>query len=162
MNHVTTCPHCSKRLRVPEQITDKTLICPHCLASVDNPRPAAPIRAPEIDTDVKRDVSVGTIVLAVLIGLCLLGIVIAFSRYRAGGGRRPTDPLSFALLMAFIFSVLDVLVSIAIVRGLVRWGTSGNRGASVGKILGITLLSLGSVVAAVIFLFFTCVVLVSD
>jgi hypothetical protein len=160
MNHITTCPHCSKRLRVSEQITDKTLICPHCLANVDNPRPGVQIQAPDLDTCVKRDVSVGTIVLAVLIGFCLLGIAIAFL-YDRVGGRSPTDPISFALLMVFIFSVLEVLVSIAIVHGLVHWGTSGNRGPSIGRVFGITLLSLVSISAAVIFLFFTCVALVN-
>ena len=68
MSRITTCPHCSTRLNVSEQNTDKTLICPHCLADVDNPWPGSQIRADDINTDVKRDMNVGCIVLPVLIG----------------------------------------------------------------------------------------------
>jgi hypothetical protein len=55
-----------------------------------------------------------------------------------------------------LFGVLDVLISIAIIRGLIRWGISGVRSPSVGKVLGVVFLSLGTVVAAIIFFFFTC------
>jgi hypothetical protein len=148
---MTTCPHCSTRLRVPDQITDKTLICPRCLADVANPKPGFQIRAMDLDTDVKRGLSVGTIVLLVLIGLCVLGITLSFFGLRSGKG-----DLGVGLFFLFCFGALDALVSIAIIRGLIHWGISGVRTPSVGKVLGVVFLSLGTVVAAVIFFFFTC------
>jgi hypothetical protein len=140
-------------LRVSEQITDKTLICPHCLVNVDNPRPGAQIQAPDLDTDVRRDVSVGSIVLAVLIGLCVLGIAIAFL---SGRGMTGQSSLSAAFAMAVLFACLDALVSIAILRGFIRWVASGVRTPSIGRSLGIAFLALGTIVAVVIFFFFTC------
>jgi hypothetical protein len=153
MSRTTTCPHCSTRLRVPDGITDKTLICPHCMADMDNPQPGFQIRAADIDTDVRRDMNIVSIILAVLIGLCVLGIVIALIVPAKNG-----DATVF--LMMSSFGALDVLVSIAIVRGFIRWGASGTRGPSVGKVFGIMFLALGSIVAVVVFFFFTCLGLV--
>ena len=162
MSHITTCPNCSTRLRVSEQITDKTLICPRCLADVDNPQPGFQIRFADIDTDVKRGLSVGTIVLAALIGLSIIGVTMSHL-YLYGRFGKPSDPQGLAvILFMFSFFSLDVLVSIAIVRGLIRWGISGDRVPSVGRVLGIVFLSLGTVVAVVIFLFFTCLALITD
>lgn len=155
MSHITTCPNCSTRLRVSEQITDKTMICPHCLADVDNPQPGFQIRAADIDTDVKRDVSLVSIALHVLIGLCVLGIAMAFFSPRQG-----EQGLGRALWLAMLFVVLDILVGIAIIRVLVRWGVSGVRTPSAGRVLGITFLSLGTIVAVILFFFFTCMFLV--
>jgi hypothetical protein len=152
MNRITACPHCSTRLSVPEGITDKTLICPHCLADVDNPQQGFQIQAANINTDVKRYMSVSGIVLAALIGFCVFGIAIAFFVPR--GRHWAETPRIFLLL--FSFAALDVLVSIAIIRGLVRWGISGVRTPSVGRVIGIVFLSLGSIVAVIIFFFFTC------
>ncbi|MHB1425266.1 MAG: hypothetical protein ACYC3I_19020 [Gemmataceae bacterium] len=155
MSRITTCSHCSTRLSVAEGITDKTLICPRCLADVDNARPGSQIRAADINTDVKRDLSAGSIVLLVLIGLSVLGIAMAFfipaSNFESAMGK-----ISFLMLCFF---ALDVLVSIAIVRGLIRWGTSGIRAPSVGRVFGIMFLSLGTIVAVIIFFFFTCLVI---
>ena len=125
ISRITTCPHCSTRFNVSEQITDKTLICPHCLADVDNAGPGSPIRAADINTDVKRHLSAGSIVLAVLIGLCVLGIAIAFyvHRFRDGG----EADIGHLFLIAEFFAALEILVSIAIIRGLIRWGISGVR-----------------------------------
>lgn len=163
MSQIATCPNCSRRLRVSEQITDKTLICPHCLADVDNPRPGTQIRAPELDTDVKRDVSVGSKIIAVLIGLCVLGIALAFfvGHHSQGKGESGLGEGIFSLLLLMnCFGALDILVSIAIIRRLIRRSTSGVPEPSVGRVIGIAVLSLGSVVAVVIFFFFTCVGLV--
>ncbi len=163
MSQIATCPHCSKRLRVSDQITDKTLICPHCLADVDNPRPGMQIRAPDLDTDVKRDVSVGSIVLAVLIGLCVLGIALAFfvGHHSQGKGEGGLGEGIFSLLLLMnCFGALDILVSIAIIRWLIRRRISGVREPSVGRVVGIAFLSLGTVAAVVVFFFFTCVGLI--
>jgi hypothetical protein len=154
MSRSTTCPHCSTRLRVSEQVTDKTLICPHCLADVDNPQSTFQIQAADIDTDVKRGLSLGSIILAVLIGLCVLGIIMAFLALRTGKG-----DFGAGISLLFCFALLDALVGIAIVRGLIHWGISGVRSPSVGRVIGIVFLSLGTMVAAVIFFFFTCVFL---
>lgn len=153
MSQITRCPQCSTRLRVSEQITDKTLICPHCFADMDNPRMGGQLRATNINTDVKRGLSVGSIVLAVLISLCVLGIIV--------GLLIPTPPEAYgifvnALPLMFFFAGLDVLVSIVLIRGLIHWSISGVRTPSVGRMLGIALLSLGSIAAIVIFFFFTC------
>lgn len=159
MNRITTCPHCSTSLRVSEQITDKALICPHCLADVDNPQPGFQIRAADINTDVKRDMRAGSIVLAVLIGLCVLGIVVVCTRaaLRSTSPSIPNTPRPESLV--FYFAALDVLVSIAIIRRLVL-GISGVRAPSAGRALGIIFLSLGTIVAVTVFLFFTCLSLV--
>lgn len=147
MSRIATCPHCSTRLQVSEQITDKTLICPHCLANVDNPQPGFQIQAADIDTNVKRDVSVVSIILAVLIALCVLGIAI--------GAVSPGGDTSFSVLM-FSFAALDLFVSIAIIRGMVRWGVSGVRTPSIARVVGYVFLALGTSVAVVIVFFFTC------
>lgn len=153
MSHIITCPGCSAQFRVSEQIIDKTLICPRCLAEVDNPQPGFQIRASDINTDVKRDLSTISFVLTVLIGLCVLGIVIAFFlglHARGMGGEKGLGAGIFSLLaITTCFGVLDVLVSIAIIRALIRRGSSG-------RIVGIVFLSLGSIVAVVIFFGFAC------
>jgi len=154
MSRIITCPHCATRLRVSEGITDKTLICPHCFADVDNARTGSPIRAADINTDVKRALSVGSIILAVLIGLCALGIEIVLLDAR----RRTYEHRTF-ILATFFFAVLAALVSIAIILGLVRWGISGVQAPSAGRVLGILFLSLGTIVAVIIFSFFTCLFL---
>jgi hypothetical protein len=153
MSRITTCPHCSTRIRVSEQITDRILICPHCLAEVDNAHPGFQIRAADLNTDVKRDTKVGSIVLAVLIGLCVCGIVLAFWSSRILKGETSIAALFY---MVMLFAGLDVLVSVAIIRGLVRRRVSGIRAPSARKVLGIVFLSFGTVVAVVIFFFFTC------
>jgi hypothetical protein len=141
MSRITTCPHCSTRLRVSEQITDKTLICPHCLADVDNPQPRFQIRAVDIGTNVKRDLSTVSIVLLVLLGLCVLGFAITFSFPRR-------DIVPFALMIAC--ATLGVLVSTAIIHGLVRWGISGVRRPSPVRVIGIIFLVAVTIVASVL------------
>ncbi len=155
MSHIATCPHCSTRLRVADHIADRTLICPHCLAALDNPQPRTQVRATEIDTDVKRGLSAGSVVLALLIGLSIVGIVTTFSYLNEKPGI-PEERYVTGFLVLFCFFALEVLVSIAVVRGLIRWGTSGARVPSVGKVIGITFLSLGTAAAIVIFFFVTC------
>jgi hypothetical protein len=137
MSQITTCPHCSTRLHVSEGITDKTLICPHCLADVSNPWPGSQIRAADINTDVKRDVNVGCISLAVLMGLCFLGIIMAIGNKDFGG-------------LFISGAALLVLGSIAIIR---RRDRRDNSGGTVGFVL----LVLGTIVAIAIFGFFCCV-----
>ena len=156
MNRITTCPHCSTRLRVSEQITDKTLICPHCLANVDNAWPGSQIRAADLDTDVRRGLSAGSIVLAVLIGFSVFGIAIALL---SSLGKRGAASIEQALALVFFFAVLEVCVSIAIFRGIFRWGISGVRSSSAARVLGITFLALGTAAAVINFFFFTCLFL---
>lgn len=109
MSRITLCPHCSRRLQVSEQITNKTLICPHCLADVDNPRPGFQIPAADLHTDVKRDMSVVSTVLALLIGLCVLGIAIAFfvglQGRRMGGERGLGSGIASLLIITTCFGV---------------------------------------------------------
>jgi hypothetical protein len=158
MSQITTCPHCSTRLRVSDQITDKTMICPRCLADVDNSQQGFQVRAADIDTDVKRGLSDTSIVLLVLIGLCVLGIALVFfglSSVKGQSVKPQASALPFVALIG-LFGLLDVLISIAMVRGLIRWGISGVRTPTVGRVLGIVFLALGTVVAAIVFFFFTC------
>jgi len=121
---------------------------------MDNAQPGAQIQAPNINTDVKRDLSAGSIVLFVLTGLCVLGIAMALFAVRSSESHE--SGIQIFVSVALLFAVLDVTVSIAIIRGLVRWGIAGIRTPSVGRVSGIILLSLGTIVAVVIFFFFTC------
>jgi hypothetical protein len=148
MNRITTCPHCSKRLRVSEQITDKTLLCPHCLAEVDNPQSGFQVPYADLDTDVKRDLSVASIVLVVLIGLCIVGIITAIYLFR-----NPSTALNVLLVSC---AALAVLIIVAIVRGLIRWGRSGARAPVVAALIGIPFLVLGSIAAVILFFIVTC------
>ncbi|MGH7174501.1 MAG: hypothetical protein ACRELG_29900 [Gemmataceae bacterium] len=139
ISRITTCPHCSTRLRLAERITDKSLICPHCLAEVDNAWPGSQIRADDIDTDVKRDVNVGSIVLAVLMGLCVLGISITSS----------FGPLIF-------LGAIAGLVIIAFIRSIFRAGASSAPASIVEKAIRILFLVFGTIVAIVIFVIYAC------
>lgn len=139
MNKFTTCSNCFTRIRVSEQITDKTLICPHCLANVENSWPGSQIRATDINTDVKRDVSVASIVLPVLIGLCVLGAAMALFVVPPGEAK--------AELLMFSFAPLCILIPITIIR----------RGIS--RTCGTVLIALGTIMACLIFFFFTCLII---
>jgi hypothetical protein len=123
---------------------DKTLICPHCLANVDNPWPGRQIRTNDISTDVKSDVRGGCIALAVLIGLCVLGVAMA-----------SFGPFSVPAAIA-------ALVIIAIIRSLVRWGTSGAPVSTAESVVRILFLVFGTIVAIVIFVYFACAIAVSN
>lgn len=144
MSPITTCPHCSTRLNVPEGIAYKTLICPHCLADVDNPQPGFQIRAADINTDVKNDLKGGCIALALLIGLCVCGIVMA---------------TRFAYLVWL--GVIPVLVLSGIIY--VAWkGTSGSSVSTAGRIISVLFIVLGTIVAIAIFGFFACAIAISN
>jgi hypothetical protein len=109
---------------------------------VDNPLPGSQIRADDIHTDVKRDMRVGNIVLAVLIGLCVLGIVMAIGN----------TAIEFGARLSLIFisgAALLVLGCIAILRGRAR--QSKPSGAC-----GTVFLVLGTIVAIAILGFITC------
>jgi hypothetical protein len=157
MSRITTCPHCSSRLSLSERITDKTLICPHCLADLDNPWPGSQIRAADISTDVKRDVNVGSIVVAVLMGICLLGIIM------------PSENKEFSGLFISGAALL-VLVCFAIIRGRDRRDNSrrrdrrDNSGGTAGFVftVGIVFLVIGTLVAIAIFGFFCCAASVNE
>jgi hypothetical protein len=141
MNRITTCSHCATRLRISEQITGKTLICPRCLADVDNPQPGLQIRAANINTEVTRDVKGGCLALAVLIGLCVCGIVMV---------------TRFAYLVWL--GVIPLLVLSAIIR--LAWkGTSGTALSTAQRAVSVLFIVLGTIVAIVIFFFFACAAL---
>lgn len=145
MSHIVTCPRCSSQLRVSEQITDKTLICPRCLADMNNPWPTGQIRFADINTDVKREVNEGGIVLAVLIGLCVLGIVLM--------------PTRFAYLA--YFGVIPVLVLSAIIR--LAWKrTSGTAVSTAQRVVSVLFIVCGTIVAIAIFVFFACAIAISN
>jgi hypothetical protein len=144
VSQITTCPHCSKRLRVSEQITAKTLICPHCLVEVNNPQPGIHIRVADIDTDVKRDLKGGCIALALLIGLCVCGIVMA---------------TRFAYLVWL--GVIPVLVLSGII--LLAWkGTSGSTASTAGRVVSVLFIVLGTIAALVIFVFAACAIAIGN
>lgn len=156
MSRVFACRHCSTSLNVPERFTDRTFLCPHCLGEVNNPWPGSSVQAPELDTDVKRDLSVGSWVLAILIGICVLGVLLTLFAPRGS----ETYEIEKAIWLMCAFAVLDVLVSIALIRRIVRVGTAGVHSVSVGRVIGLVLLSLGTVVAVVAFFFATCFVMI--
>src|SRR5262249_16317554 len=141
------------RLQISDQITDKTLICPHCLASVDNPQSRFQIQAPDINTDVKRDLNAGSIILAVLIVFSVLGIVLTI-----------IGPLGWASvrLLMYLLGALFVFVIVAIVRGLARRHRAGVHVSKFQSALGCFFLVLGTIVALVIFAFFACTIALSN
>lgn len=174
MSRLATCPRCSTRISVPEGITDKTLICLRCLAEVNNPWQGSQIRAADLNTDVKRDVNGGCIVLGVLMGFCVLGVATAIGN--------PQMHLNdqFALLF-FSCLAFVVLVCIAIIHWLVGRGSPGAETPRVENVLnteerteqpatdaqipkiesvfGCILLVLGTIAAAIIFTFISCAVM---
>jgi hypothetical protein len=115
---------------------------------VDNPRSELQIPVAELDTDVKRDISVTSIVLVVLIGLCVLGITTAFFLFQ-----NPSIALNVLVVCS---TALAVLIVVAIVRGLLRWGMSGAKAPIIAAVVGIPFLVLGSIAAVFLFLFVTC------
>lgn len=151
MNRITRCPHCSARFDVSEGITEKTSICPHCRAEVGNVQLENQFLIADINTDVRHNWSVGCTVITALIGLCFFSIVLTFSIPLDGEGE-----IARAIFAAYLFVVLDVLVSIAIMYGLIRWGLSGVRNPPAGRYLGIALLLFGTIVAVCVFFYFTC------
>ena len=152
MSHITACPHCSTQIRVPDWNTHKTLLCPRCLADVDNVWPGSKIRADDIHTDVTRDLRVGNIVLALLIGLCVFGIAIGYFSLRYTGQKGSQFDF-FEQLMIFSFIALDLVVTIAIIR----WAISGTGVPSVGRLFGTAFLVLCTALAVFMFFFLTCV-----
>lgn len=114
------------------------MTCPHCLADVDNAWPGSQILAYDLNTDVKRDVKGGSIALAVLIGLCVCGIIMATR-----------------LAYLVYFGVIPVLVLSAIIR--LAWrGTSGTAVSTTERAISVLFIVLGTIVAIVIFVFFAC------
>src|SRR5207245_1008065 len=118
MSRIITCLKCHTRLRVPDRVTEPTLLCPRCLGQVNNPVAGLKPSVLSLDTDVRRELNLGSIVLAVLIGACSLGVVLSLvlSRSRSVG-----DQIGLALLLMLCFAALDVLVSIACIRAMFRW-----------------------------------------
>jgi hypothetical protein len=110
---------------------------------VDNAHPGFQIRAADLNTDVKRDTKVGSIVLAVLIGLCVCGIVMA-TRF------------AYSVWLG----VIPVLVLSAII--LLAWkGTSGSTASTAGKVVSVLFIVLGTIVAFVIFVFVACAIAIN-
>lgn len=143
MSRITTCPRCSSQLRVPEEIAWKTTICPYCLADVDNPHPGSQIQADDLNTDVKRDVKGSSIALAVLIGLCVCGILMA-------------TRLAYLVYLC----VIPLLVLSAIIR--FAWKRTSDTGASTaGRVVSVLFIVLGTIVAIVIFVFVACSIALS-
>lgn len=145
MSRITTCPRCCTRISVPEGITDKTLICLRCLAEVNNPWQGSQVRADDINTEVKRDVNVGCMVLAALIGFCVLGWVLAVSQGESG-----------STLAGFSCIALVALVGIASIYGLIRWRSSFVGSPFAQNMLGCAVLAVGTLVAIYIFVVISC------
>jgi hypothetical protein len=146
-----TCPECNARIHIPPQVGART-ICPRCVAEIDNPDadPAAPPAG--VAREVGRGLSATSIVLAVLIGLCIVGIIVTYMATSPGH----MAGLEVLVMSMYLFALLDVLVSIAFVRSLWRWGLAGIRAPSAVRVLGLVGLSIATVAAVVVFFFVTC------
>ena len=129
------------------------LLTARCLAPVDNPDADPADRTPGLRREVGRGQKVATIVLAVLIGLCVLGLFLAFVT-TPGGSRAGLEVL---LKLMLGFAILDVLVIALALLSLWRWGLSGVRAPTVARVLGLVGLSFATVAAVVIAFFFTCI-----
>jgi hypothetical protein len=163
-NYELTCPHCMARFRNPNYgqsppVPEATAVTAPSSAIHDLPdrltqlqRHESRVAVADMDTDVRRDLSMGNIVLGVLIGLCVLGTIVAFAATPRGG----YGGLDLAFVLMFIFAALDVLVSIVCIRAFVRWGMAGVRVPSALSVIGLTFLSLVTIVAVVIVFFMTC------
>ncbi len=157
MSRIITCLKCHARLHVPDRVTEPTLLCPRCLGQVDNPVAGLKPSVLSLDTDVRRELNLGGIVLGVLIGLCVLGVGLSLLLKRSAGN----GAVGGVLLMMVCFLALDVLVSVACIMATWRLGMAGVRTPSAGRVLGLVLLSFGLVVAVVIFFFVTCFALLN-
>ncbi len=148
MSQITICPRCQGHLSVPEGITDRTLLCPRCLGSVDNSFRGVTEDYGGINTDVRREMNVGGIVLAVLIGLCLLGV------FAIAASPRPRGELTLVLQhtmfpLMYIFVALMVLFSIVWVRAIIRSARSKGGSISADRIAGVTCLSIIAVILTI-------------
>ncbi|MGH7174500.1 MAG: hypothetical protein ACRELG_29895 [Gemmataceae bacterium] len=152
MSHIATCSHCSRRIQVPDWNIHKPLICPHCLAEVGNHQPGAQIQAPNINTDVKRDLNIGNIVLAVLIGFFVLGFLASIPSHNA---KSETLGVVGGYFCLFSLAAVAVVLIIGGIR-LLRSGRSGARVPAIDQALGCVLLVLGTIASFVIFIFFAC------
>jgi hypothetical protein len=114
----------------------------------------------DLDTDVRRDVSfghVGTIVLGVLIGLCVVGIIVTLAA--TSGSPRRYSSASRRSLLTLLFAALDILVSIVCIRALIREWMSSVRERSAGRVIGLiglTVFVIVAVLAVVSFFTATC------
>jgi hypothetical protein len=113
---------------------------------MENAWPGSQIRPADINTDVKRDLNVGCIGSAVVVALCVLGIM---------GVSSP--PFLFLCLGAIV-----IFVIIAIVRSLARGGARGATASTANRALSIVFLVLGTIAAIVIFAFFACAIAISN
>jgi hypothetical protein len=158
MSTNVTCPECQTRLSVSENVTARTLVCPHCLTDIENPRAGPASVAPNFLRDVRRDSNMTSWILLVLIGLCVAGIAMIYAHGQGAFGNRP-DSL-WILPAMYGFGILDVLVFLAAVRPLWRVLLGGLENAStVGitvRIIGAIVLTVGLILAIVIFFFAVC------
>jgi hypothetical protein len=127
------------------------------MAEIDNPEADPDAPSASVAREVGRGLSLTSIVLAVLIGLCIVGIIVTFVATPPGH----VAGLEVLVVLMYFFAFLDVLVSIAFVRSLWRWGLSGIRAPSTVRVLGLVGLSFATVAAVVVFFFITCFALAS-
>jgi hypothetical protein len=162
MHSDAACPRCGRVLRVPAALTDEVVTCPSCLAMMPNPHG---VRRGGLEAEVRREWSVTSVVLAVLIGLCVVGIILSWIGARATPQREQYlgQAILLALCVAGGFAILDLLVVIAIVRFAARKLTpSGSGAAAVGKALGLVLLLIGAIFGVLVLFFFACVAMLAD
>jgi hypothetical protein len=149
MSDITTCPRC--RREVSPHVTERGLVCPHC----QNPLAGVGLEglaAPDVDTDVRRRVSLATIILVVLITANAVAIGAAFYAL---------EYLDQACCFLILFAVLDLLVIVAVMRPFANWLQNSKRLGDAGKLFAFVLLGLVVAVGVVIIFFTACVGLIN-
>jgi hypothetical protein len=156
MSADVTCPRCGRALRIPATLTDEVVTCPNCLAMLPNPHGG---NRGGLEAEVRREWSAASVGLAVLIGLCVAGILLLWVGIRTTpqGGHYVGRAIVLALFLAGGFAILDLLVIVALLRFLTRkLAPSGGGIAAVGKLLGLILLLIGVMFGVVVLFFVAC------
>lgn len=157
MSTIVTCPNCKTTLRVADDVSSRG-VCPQCFAALDNSGAAPVNRAPNLLRDVRRDSSMTSWILLVLIGLCVVGIAVIYAHGQGAFGNRPES--LWILPAAYGFGILDVLVFLAAVRPLWRVLLGGIGNAStvgtIVRVIGVIVLTVGMILAIVNFFFVVC------
>jgi len=153
-----TCPGCGRSVSIRDDASAATVSCPRCLTPLSGPaltavqeagsavteppaRPAGmesvwrdlpPVRPAGLDRDIKRDTTGTSVVLAILVGCCILGIVAVFLTW---GGPHKADSGYNILSIVVLFGILDFLVIVQVGLWLNPWRSGAWReaGASLGK-----------------------------
>lgn len=172
MSVEVNCSGCGVKLRVPpEQVAG--VICPRCLAEITGqpmpvPEPSTPRQTPErprisrpegwipdLNTDVRREMSQTAWVLLMLIVLCVVGLILTLGWGPPRNGRSLEGWLSL-LMVGFV--ALDILVIVALLLQVWKPTRSQEQSgeAALKVVLTIIIVSGVTVVMAVVGFFATC------